>query len=36
MTAEKDTGLLMVWAEVLADKEADFNRCGAAGAGGPR
>ena len=26
MTQKKDTGLLMVWADVLADKEADFNR----------
>jgi len=26
MTAKKGTGLLMVWAEVPADKEAEFNR----------
>ena len=26
MTQKKGTGLLMVWADVPADKEADFNR----------
>jgi hypothetical protein len=26
MTQPKGTGLFMVWADVLADKEADFNR----------
>src|SRR5205809_6497373 len=26
MTAKKGTGLLMVWADVPADKEAEFNR----------
>src|SRR5919204_2830500 len=26
MTAKKGTGLLMVWADVPADKEKDFNR----------
>ena len=26
MTAKKGTGLLMVWTEVPADKEAEFNR----------
>jgi hypothetical protein len=25
MTQKKGTGLLMVWADVPADKEADFN-----------
>ena len=26
MTSKKGTGLLMVWAEVPGDKEAEFNR----------